>query len=100
MYVYIFIHKIPVSHYRKPVSERGGFKHKTRECLKIGVLLKIQWSFREKKTSIIFPVQLYMQSFKEDLYPVGLLLGEILKVSKFCNEGVFFFFYVHTDVAF
>lgn len=54
MYVYIFIHKIPVSHYRIPVSERRGFERKSR-CLKIGVLLKMQWNFRKKKALIIFP---------------------------------------------
>lgn len=73
MYVYIFIHKIPVSHYRIPVSERRGFERKSRGCLKIGVLLKMQWCFSKKKALIIFPVQIYTQSFK------GLLLGEIFQ---------------------
>lgn len=49
--VYILIHKIPVSHYRIPVSERRGFKCKSRGCLKIGVLLKMQRSFRRKKNT-------------------------------------------------
>lgn len=59
MYVYIFIQKIPVNHYRIPVCERRGFECKSRGCLKISVLLKMQWSFRKKKALIIFCLQIY-----------------------------------------
>lgn len=73
MRVYILIHKIPVSHYRIPVSERRGFKCKSRGCLKIGVLLKMQWSFRRKKKykALISPIRIRTESFKRNLYVVG-----------------------------
>lgn len=70
--VYILIQKIPMSHYRTPVSERRGFKCKSRGCLKIGVLLKMQRRFSRKKV-LISPIRIHTESFKRNL------VGETLR---------------------
>lgn len=93
--VYIFIHEISVRHSRTPVPGRRRFERTSRGCLKRGVL-DIQWSFRKKKAFNSLSCS-DGYTFKGNLYPARLLLGESLNIS-FMAEFRYLFF--HIDVAF
>lgn len=96
MYVCIFIHEIPVRRCRTPVPGRRRFERTSRACLKRGVL-NIQQSFRKKKAFNSLSCS-HGYTFKGNLYPARLLLGESLNMSFMAEFRYLFFF--HIEVAF